>query len=250
MQEAWREITASAAESAKAQEAAQVGSIGRQIEAVHAAASAKQISAHQEMAQTEELLNQEWTAQQNYYGQLRALYANDEKELGKIEAEEEAAHQRHLTAMQHADEKYAAQTGQLWRDVGKSMDNAISSSLAKLLQGTQSLAATMRSLMIGAANAIAQAFAKQAASNIVEMGKQAIVGKTIRAQEIKEDAGAAAAGAYKAIVGIPYVGPILAPIAAAVAYGGVMAFDSAEGGYDIPGSLNPLVQTHARDSTL
>jgi len=250
MQEAWREITASAAESAKAQEAAQVGSIGRQLEAVHAAANAKQISAHQEMTQTEELLNAEWTAQQNYYGRLRALYANDQKELGKIEAEEEAAHQQHLTAMQKADEKYAAQTGQLWRDVGKSMDNAISSSLAKLLQGTQSLAATMRSLMVGAANAIAQAFAKQAASNIVEMGKQALVGKSIRAQEIRGDAGAAAAGAYRAIVGIPYVGPILAPIAAAVAYGGVMAFDSAEGGYDIPGGLNPLVQTHAREMIL
>src|SRR5205807_5377375 len=108
----------------------------------------------------------------------------------------------------------------------------------------------MRSLMIGAANAIAQAFAKQAASNIVEMGKQALVGKSIRAQEIRGDAGAAAAGAYRAIVGIPYVGPILAPIAAAVAYGGVMAFDSAEGGYDIPGGLNPLGQLHARERIL
>src|SRR6266478_1806964 len=250
MKAAWKEITASAVESAKAQEEVAVGSIGRQIEAVHAAAAAHEISSHQELTQTEQLLNAEWAAQQHFYGQLRTLYANDEKELGKIDAEEEAAHQRHLTAMQRANEAYATVASRVWRDLGKSMENAIGQSLTKLLQGTQSLAATMRSLLVGVANAIAQAFAKQAASNIAQMIQQAVVGKTIRAQEIKQDAGIAAAGAYKAIVGIPYVGPFLAPIAAGVAYAGVMAFDSAEGGYDIPGSVNPLVQTHAREMIL
>lgn len=44
------------------------------------------------------------------------------------------------------------------------------------------------------------------------------------------DAAAAAAGAYKAMVGIPVIGPILAPIAAGVAFAAVMAF-----GGNIPG---------------
>jgi hypothetical protein len=49
---------------------------------------------------------------------------------------------------------------------------------------------------------------------------------------IGNDAYKAAAGAYSAVVGIPIVGPVLAPAAAAAAFAGVMAFDviSAEGG--------------------
>lgn len=54
-------------------------------------------------------------------------------------------------------------------------------------------------------------------------------------KEIINDAYKAAAGAYQAVVSIPYVGPILAPIAAATAFAAVAAFgvlSSAEGGWD------------------
>jgi hypothetical protein len=64
----------------------------------------------------------------------------------------------------------------------------------------------------------------------------------------------AAAGAYAAIAGIPYVGPVLAPVAAGVALAGVFAFAksifSAEGGMDIGPGVNPIVQTHAREMIL
>lgn len=64
----------------------------------------------------------------------------------------------------------------------------------------------------------------------------------------------AAAGAYNAIVSIPYVGPVLAPIAAGVALAGVLALgskiSSAEGGYDIPRGINPVVQLHEEEMVL
>jgi len=64
----------------------------------------------------------------------------------------------------------------------------------------------------------------------------------------------AAAGAYSAIVAIPYVGPVLAPIAAGVALAGVLSFASsifsAEGGFDIPKGMNPIVQTHSNEMIL
>jgi hypothetical protein len=64
----------------------------------------------------------------------------------------------------------------------------------------------------------------------------------------------AAAGAYAAIAAIPYVGPVLAPIAAGVALAGAIAFAknifSAEGGFDIPKGTNPIVQTHANEMIL
>lgn len=45
-------------------------------------------------------------------------------------------------------------------------------------------------------------------------------------KQITADAAKAAAGAYSATAGIPIVGPILAPIAAATAFAGVMAFEN------------------------
>jgi hypothetical protein len=66
------------------------------------------------------------------------------------------------------------------------------------------------------------------------------------------DAYKAAAGAYSAVAGIPYIGPILAPAAAGVAFAAVSAFDifSAAGGMDIGPGMNPLVQAHAEEMVL
>lgn len=62
------------------------------------------------------------------------------------------------------------------------------------------------------------------------------------------------AAVYKAIAGIPVVGPVLAPIAAAGAFGVVAGYAghlaSAEGGFDIPDGVNPLTQLHKREMVL
>lgn len=73
-------------------------------------------------------------------------------------------------------------------------------------------------------------------------------------KNIMASAWEAMAGAYKAIVGIPYVGPFLAPAMAAAAFVGVSAIAgnimSAENGYDIPAGVNPLVQAHEKEMVL
>lgn len=61
------------------------------------------------------------------------------------------------------------------------------------------------------------------------------------------------AGVWAALSGIPYVGPAMAAAEAPVAMGvvaGLASSISASGGYDIPASVNPLVQTHAREMIL
>jgi hypothetical protein len=68
----------------------------------------------------------------------------------------------------------------------------------------------------------------------------------------------AAANAFASTAAIPYIGPELAPEAAALAYGATMgwaaglggAVASAAGGYDIPAGINPVVQTHAQEMIL
>jgi hypothetical protein len=64
----------------------------------------------------------------------------------------------------------------------------------------------------------------------------------------------AAAAAFSAMASIPYVGPFLAVGAAAAAVTMVAGFakniSSAEGGFDIPGGINPLTQLHQREMVL
>lgn len=76
--------------------------------------------------------------------------------------------------------------------------------------------------------------------NVVKMTEQYLLGILLRKQgqksEILGDAKASAAGAYKAVVGIPIVGPVLAPIAAATAFAGVMAFESFDQGGTVSGT--------------
>ena len=77
---------------------------------------------------------------------------------------------------------------------------------------------------------------------------QMITSKTAHESQNMMDAKDAYSGAYKATVGIPYVGPFLAPAAGAAAFAAVMAF--AEQGYDVPAGVNPVTQLHAKEMVL
>lgn len=64
----------------------------------------------------------------------------------------------------------------------------------------------------------------------------------------------AMAGAFKAMVSIPYIGPVLAVGAGAAALGLVSGIagniKSARGGYDIPAGVNPVTQLHEEEMVL
>ena len=64
------------------------------------------------------------------------------------------------------------------------------------------------------------------------------------------DAVTAAKGAYAAVASIPYIGPFIAPLAAAAAFAGVEAFGSAEGGWDVPPGVSPIAQLHPDEMVL
>lgn len=64
----------------------------------------------------------------------------------------------------------------------------------------------------------------------------------------------AMAGAWAAMVRIPFVGPVIAPVVAAGAFAGVIGLvgkiKSASGGYDIPSGVNPVTQLHEEEMVL
>jgi hypothetical protein len=133
-----------------------------------------------------------------------------------------------------------------WQGVSNAIQTSLGSAFKGMLSGGETFGQGMRNV----ATSIADSFLNMAAKNITTMLMQAAVGNTLRAKEIQKDAGAAAAGAYKSVVGIPYVGVVLAPLAAAAAYTAVLAFDSAEGGWDVPTGVNPVTQLHEREMVL
>ncbi len=95
---------------------------------------------------------------------------------------------------------------------------------------------------------MAQTFIKNSLKMIEQMIVSATMKKGILKAEIVGDAKAAAAGAYHAVVGIPYIGPFLAPVAAAAAFTAVMAFGSFDRGGVVPHDM--VGQVHKNEMVL
>lgn len=171
--------------------------------------------------------------------------------VAQLNAQVEQLATQHSLRMQQITNKSILDQQKDWRALFSSMQSGFATVIGNFLKGTASLGATVKGLFSSVATSVADTLAQMAAKNIATMLEQAVVGQAIRSKEILGDAYKAASGAYSAVVGIPYVGPFLAPAAAAVAFGAVMAFDkSALGGYDIPPGVNPVVQTHAEEMIL
>lgn len=246
----------------------------RQLEAVEA--EGQRDIALNELAQDEETAREKYASRETrlseYVQQLRefedkkyAIQAKalaDEIELANIDptadpvktaqlyASLEKLAATHSLAMVKINSYAADESRKQWRTIFAQISDAFASSIQRMFTSTQGFAAGLRGVFTSLTSAIAQSFIGLAAKNIATMVEQAAVGKAIKLKEIYANAKTAASGAYSAVAGIPYVGPFLAPAAAAAAFAGTMAFASAEGGYDIPGGINPVIQAHAREMVL
>jgi tape measure domain-containing protein len=156
------------------------------------------------------------------------------------------------------------------------ISSAFDKTVNGIINGTQTLRGAMRNMLQSIASEYANMGVKlvvQWLSNQARMTMATAAGTTARTgietagaaqsmaiggatslKSIMNSAYEAMAGAYKAIVGIPFVGPVLAPIAAGVAFAGVAAMAgnvmSARGGYDIPAGVNPMTQLHEEEMVL
>lgn len=188
-----------------------------------------------------------------------------------------------MLTMQHGgrlaeiNRKSAAHAAKPWQDFTKTFQDGVMNSINSLIEGTQTTAQILSGFFKNMGKAYLNEFimpkirafifgeqATTAAAGVGATAKGAIekkgmlesVAMSIWAtmKKIAHSAYAAAAGAYQAIVSIPYVGPVLAPIAAGVALAGVFAIGkkiaSARGGYDIPAGVNPMTQLHEQEMVL
>jgi hypothetical protein len=189
----------------------------------------------------------------------------------------ELAHQQRLAGIRgQVAVESAAELNAIWSDLGSRMSGLWDSGVQAMMNGTL----TWRNAMRATGTELVGWFAGIVKRKVVTWvtGEEALTAATAAGtmqrwameswaaaksvalwaatavKNIMVSAWEAMAAAWKAIVGIPYVGPYLAPIAAAAAFAGVANLAgniaSAEGGFDIPRGVNPMVQLHEQEMVL
>jgi hypothetical protein len=174
-------------------------------------------------------------------------------EIDKINRQIEALEQQHQLRMGQIQNAQRVEGAKYQIQFFQSMQTSLQTQINGLLTGTQRIGSAFKNMFAAMGQSLAQTVSKMAADWLMGQIQMRVASKETSLAQLQNSAVSAAGGAYNAIVGIPYVGPFLAPVAAAVAYAGVMAFGSmasAAGGFDIPGNVNPIVQTHAREMIL
>lgn len=160
--------------------------------------------------------------EQSYKGMVQEITGAEDRLVGDIFTKNQSLTsdlvQLGFSLLQHEianDLKYYT-TKLLYDQLGLQADTAASQGglLIHLLGETQKTAGTVAGE--GARAAVKTTARAQGAAADVAIGSASII----------NDAYKSAAGAYSAVVGIPVIGPILAPIAAGTAFAAVAAFDT------------------------
>jgi phage-related minor tail protein len=216
------------------------------------------MSSQQEEAQLNALNDSIYQKELAEYHREIALMAGKSLEVAKINAQIEALEDKHVRSMAQINEKAALDNQKMWQQRLRPINQAFNQSINGMIQGTQ----TMRQSMFHIIDSIAAKFIEMginivvnwvaneaakttatavgAASRATVEATAAVASKASDAatgkSQITTAAATGAAKAYQAMVGIPYIGPFIAPVAAAAAFVGIEAFSgsisSARGGWD------------------
>jgi hypothetical protein len=212
-------------------------------------------------------MSDEIAAEQSTSMTIVELHRQQQAQFDQLETQ-------HYAKVRQLDQQAVAESVRSWQSVLQPISSAFSSSLSGMITGQE----RFRQALANIGNAIVSDFvnmavrratnwivgeltmtsaseagnAARAASHTAAAAEGKAVDAASSSTSVFGDANKAAAGAFSAVAGIPIIGPILAPPAAAAAFAAVMAFDvfSAEGGFDIPAGLNPVTQLHEREMVL
>jgi hypothetical protein len=147
-------------------------------------------------------------------------------------------HQKYLNQKDALTRKSLADEKKQFDQVFQGINRAFTQSINGILQGTQTWQQATANIFTGVLSVFVDMAEKMVAKWLESLLLNAVYGKTEAAGQIATSAAAAGAGAYSATALIPYVGPVLAPAAAATAYANTMAFEGLAsfdvGSWDLP----------------
>ena len=243
-----KQSAALATESAKLDSDLAKMALQDKIAAIDAARNAGKISTTEEIREkadiNQQLLDLEKTSADAIYKiRLKELQA-ERAILGETPAYyKKIDDQITLLAQQHADQEVLINRKKVQTELTDEQKLAVqqrsilnqsfqgfSQNIAKMVTLQQGFAATFKGIWQSLQNIVAQAIDNMVLNWLVGLASKEAASKAFHMKQVLIDAKQAAAGAWNAMVHIPIIGPILAPIAAAASFAGVMAFGSAEGG--------------------
>ena len=198
--------------------------------------------------------------------------AAKEKAISKL-AEFDKQHARDMAKY---EQEAALETNKYWKDMYQSISSSMQTSIKGMLSGTMTFAKAMKQLTMSILESFVDMGMKMASNwvehqlfcqGVTKETNAANTASTVAANttsasstaasgmaQITTNAGVAASGAASSQASIPYIGPILAAVAAAAMLAMVLGFKgnvkSAAGGYDIPAGVNPVTQLHAQEMVL
>ncbi len=244
------EMTDDVKDSARQQLDAQVGAIERGIAMIHEAAAEHRLSAATELADVRTMLEAELAAWRSYFGQIRGLDTAAGASAKTADEQLAAEHQKILSQMQTADDKYHKDEAAKWKQFGDQIANSLDGVLNGMLAHNKTFAQSMKSLFASMGESVISTLTKVAMQALVNAAISKEAGQSAAKSNILANAAQAASGAMASAAAIPYIGWILAPIEGAAVYAAALAFPMAEGGFDVPAGINPLTQLHSQEMVL
>jgi hypothetical protein len=263
--EVTREMQKAAAQQLEGQQevekstiAAAQGAFAAQKVAIESAFTLKQTTKQQELTQLAAANDAEYALELAAMQKYLALLDTKSKAYAQVNAQIEKLEQAHQQAMQKIQDQAALANQQMWEKRLEPINRAFDQSIQGMIQGTQTfkqgldrmLSSIVASYIQTGVNMVMHWVATEAAkttATAVGTEQRQTIEQSAATQskitdaatgksQITSAAATGAAKAYQAIVGIPIVGPVLAPIAAGVAFAGIEAFSgmisSAQGGWE------------------
>ena len=254
---------------------AKVAEINRERELLRGASSMDLVSGQERVARLRELENQEYEIRREGLLRKRDMEGTSATDRAQAEAELAGVIQEHNLSVLRSNNDMLDAIRDKWDTIFSAISSTISTSIQGMILGTTTFKQAWNSLMTNIlasfvdmgvklllrwiANEIAMTTATTAGVAVRTAAEQAGASQSVLVQagaavkNILNSAWEAAAAAFKAIAGIPFVGPALAvgaSIAAFAAVAGLIGnIVSSEGGWDVPGGGGMAV-LHPREMVL
>ncbi len=208
------------------------------------------------IAKEMEFENRKYEIARNAAQERLALEENtsrDPKAVAALNQQLEQLEQQHQLEMHKMKAKASIEDKRNITDAYKSMQSGFQNVISGVLKGTMTISQAIRGMAMAVIDALVGMVAKMAAEWIMKHIIMMVGSKVAAIGEITANAGVAGSAATASAAAIPLVGWMIAPGAGAAAFAAAMAYApaaAAEGGYDIPSGLNPVVQAHAKEMIL
>jgi len=214
------------------------------------------ISATKQLEQLRTLLTEKYNLELQTFNRIRALWEQYPVQWQAVEKKIELATAKHEADMKSVENKATLEMQKTWTKAFDAIASSLNINWAGVIEGTQNLRDQMTSIGENIASTMINAWARMCLEQIAYELTAATASKALTKEtalsKIASSASSAAAGAYDAFASIPYVGPVLGAIAAAVVFAAVMAFGasvgSAAGGWDV--DKDSLGMVHAKEMVL